>query len=143
MIRGELYIEKYDWTLYYYLDVRLNNADAVLRRIDKMGVNDRTRKRIESNLYESRANTGFTYSRLANHESIIVVSYTTNSCQMINTIAHEIRHLCDAIADEWQIDRDGETVAYLTGEVTMRMYRPITFLVCSCPKCVKYREKLR
>lgn len=143
MIYDTLYIDGYDWVVHCFLDVGLMDSGRVRACAKEIGAFGRMMRSIDGSLGRSAPNTAFTYSNKSAHESMMVVYHATCQCQMLNSISHEIRHLCDDIADECGVYPSGEEVAYLTGDITMRLCKPIRFLVCDCPKCKKNETKYR
>lgn len=67
-------------------------------------------------------NVGFTYSNLSNRQSVIVIGKHDTKSQLINTIAHESRHLQQHIADVYDIKADGEQVCYLIGAINQIIF---------------------
>ncbi len=74
--------------------------------------------------------TGFTYSNKRNHESVMVVGLASSAKEEMNSIVHEIRHLVDDIASSYNLVPCGEDVAYLSGDIAMKMYENTKNLFC-------------
>ena len=71
----------------------------------------------------------------------MVVGRATSNAEYINSITHELRHLCDDIASVVGISDNGEDVAYLTGDIASQMADVIEVLVCNCLNCLEKRYK--
>ena len=83
-------------------------------------------------------NKGYTYSNLSKRSSIIVIGETTCPMEFQHTFDHEKFHLAAHIAKEDNINPFTEEMAYLIGDIGMKMF-PIAkkFL---CEHCRKEME---
>lgn len=69
-----------------------------------------------------RYNIGFTYTNSIKKQSLIIIGLQDNESQLINTIAHEARHLQQHIANVENLDENSETVCYLIGYIVQKIY---------------------
>lgn len=60
-------------------------------------------------------NTGMTISRDDIRMSIVFIGAATSEDQWWDTMAHEMKHVADAILSYYDVEYDGEDAAYLTG----------------------------
>lgn len=74
-----------------------------------------------------KANSGLTYTNPAIKTSIVCISNSTSSEQLVNTVVHEAKHLQSHICEEYNVSEDGEQAAYLIGYIVQKMYR----IICS------------
>jgi len=65
---------------------------------------------------------GFTYTDKRKKQSIVGISKTTNTEQLVNTIIHEAKHVQSHICDYYEVPEDGEQAAYLIGYIVQKMY---------------------
>lgn len=70
-----------------------------------------------------RYNIGYTYTNLNNKESLILIGLQDDDSQLINTIAHEARHLQQHIANTEKLDENSESVCYLIGYIVQQIYK--------------------
>ena len=136
MICESLYIEQYDWTVYCFFDVRsVDEAESILSLLQTLGITKRLYEEVEEYFERASLDTGFTYTKSYQCESVMVVGSASSVGEAFNTFSHELRHLVDDIAKEYSIPKTGERVAYLTGDIAMALFSGIEHVVCKCPKC--------
>ena len=75
-------------------------------------------------------NTGFTFTNPSIYGAVIVIGPTTSSDEFLNTLAHEVHHLAVAVAKELNVNLEGETPAYITGDSTKDLASVICKLGC-------------
>ena len=68
-------------------------------------------------------NTGLTYSNNKYKMSIVCISRTTSEEQMMNSIAHEVKHVQSHICEYYDVEEDTEAAAYLTGYIIQKMHK--------------------
>lgn len=74
------------------------------------------------NAYLGKKNTGFTHSNLKNRVSIVGISKATSLEQLLNTIAHEAKHVQSHVCKYYKVKEDSESAAYLMGYIVGKMY---------------------
>lgn len=74
-----------------------------------------------NNIDSCNFNIGLTYSNINKRSSVIVVSKTSSTSQLINTIAHEYFHLICHLEVGLEIE-DEEELAQLNGELNMKSF---------------------
>lgn len=141
MICKDIYIEKYDWSVYCYFAVDDYYTHEILIMLRSIGCSRRIYDKVSKKLYKGDKNAGFTYSNKTTRETLLVVGLATSSAEYVNSITHELRHLCDDIASVLDISSNGEEVAYLTGDVSSALADIISMFVCECPSCSYKRYK--
>ena len=77
-----------------------------------------------------RLNTGFTFTDQDSHCAVVVIGPTASGEEFIDTLSHEIHHLAVAIASSLGIDLEGETPAYLVGDMTRELAKTICEFGC-------------
>ena len=141
MIIRDLYIEKYRWHVHCYFAVTDYYTEEILSVLDSLGCSSAVYDRVAKKMERNEKNAGFTYSNKIAHETLMVVGRATSNAEYINSITHELRHLCDDIASVVGISDNGEDVAYLTGDIASQMADVIEVLVCNCLNCLEKRYK--
>lgn len=98
----------------------LLNPDVtyLLQKLQKLGCKSKCIK--QAAVYDE--NIGFTYTNSFKQESIIQISNWINKFQLINTIAHESRHLQQHISNYYQINENSEEVCYLLAYIVQKIY---------------------
>ena len=81
----------------------------------------------------SKPNTGYTYSDLNAHFTIIFISRATSAEQMYDSIVHELKHAVEHISDYYGVDPKSEQAAYLQGEIGRKMFPAAALHLC--PRC--------
>ena len=141
MIIRDIYIEKYRWHVHCYFAVDKYYTEEILEVLETLGCSDAVYNRVADKMERNEKNAGFTYSNKIAHETLMVVGRATSNAEYINSITHELRHLCDDIASAIGIPSSGEEVAYLTGDIASQIADVIEVLVCNCLNCIERRYK--
>ncbi len=135
MIKQTIHIKAYDWLVYCYFDTSSDNANEILSLINDIGINDEQFHKAEKHLLNTNSNSGLTYTNTDKHTSVVVVSQTTSPAETLNTFTHELRHLVDDIALVANIPNKGEEIAYLTGNIALKLASNLLDVACHCPIC--------
>lgn len=88
---------------------------------------------VSENVMDGDRDEGFTFSNPSLRRTVFAASKATNGPEMLDTIVHEIIHICQHISLEDGIDPFSERFAYLGGDIS----RTVSDTVCvlSCPHC--------
>lgn len=128
-----LFISKYDWRVTAFFDASAEDVDDILSELWHLHCPEHTMERVERNLLRDQMDTGFTYSNHQLRSSVITVGRASSPREFLNSYAHELRHLVDDIASTSFLPMRGESVGYLTGELSWEWWEDIhDFLCCSC-----------
>ncbi len=141
MIIRDIYIEQYRWHVHCYFAVTDYYTEEILDVLESLGCSDAVYNKVAKKMERNELNTGFTYSNKLARETLMVIGLASSNAEYINSITHELRHLCDDIASVVGIHDSGEEVAYLTGDVASQMADIIEVLVCDCLNCLDRRYK--
>lgn len=139
MICKNIYIDKYNWEVHCYFAVDTYYTKEILKKLRTIGCSKSIYNRVADKMEKNEPNAGFTYSNKYKKETVMVVGLATSSSEYVNSITHELRHLCDDIASVYNIPNSGEEIAYLTGDIGSKLAHIISSLVCECPRC-KYKR---
>lgn len=132
MIRQEIYIPKYKWTVHAFFAVSEYWVEPIMDLLWELGCDAEKAKKAYENLTSGELNNGICYSNYAKKESVFVVAKTTSAAQFANSLHHELTHLQSHIGYVYFLNPQGEEVAYLSGDIIMQMYPKIKHLLCDC-----------
>lgn len=133
MIRQVITLHEYDdWTIYAYYATSQYYVDEIMERLWEIGVDGNRARQAFDNLSSGKLNTGLCYSNYASRKSVLVIALTSSPAEFINSWHHELEHLEGHICKVFGLDRTGEEIAYLSGEIAMEMYPKIKHLICDC-----------
>lgn len=125
------------WTVDFLFATRNYDIDGVLACLRDAGAPDWVLDDALDLMENCDYNCGFTYSRnrlsYANprrHRAVMLIGPTTSGEQFLNTLAHEVRHLADAVANSYGVPLDSEPPAYMTGDTIMALADVICELGC-------------
>lgn len=93
---------------------------------------------VSENVYAGRLNEGFTYSEPSLRRTVFAIGVAESGPEVLDSVVHEVIHICQHIAIEERIDPLGEEFAYLGGDIS----REVSDIVCelSCPHCNGRRD---
>lgn len=126
----QMRIAKYGWTVTFFFAVHGYHVHAILLALQKIECPERILQRVRRNLLDADMDSGFTFSNKQRRESVVVVGLASSKAQFLNSFEHELRHLCDDIAEATAMKIRGEEVAYLTGDLNSRLWDIIHPFIC-------------
>lgn len=93
---------------------------------------------VSENIRAGRLNEGFCYSNPRLRRTVLGTGSASSGPEVLNSMVHEIIHICQHIAQEDGWNPFGEPFAYCGGEIA----RSVSDIVCelSCPHCHSRRE---
>lgn len=133
MVTQEIYIPKYRWRIHAFFAVSEYWVEPIMDLLWELDCDSERAKKAYDNLTSGELNNGLCYSNYKMRESVLVVSKSTSSAEFINSLHHELVHLQSHIAHECNLDPQGEEIAYLSGDIIMRIYPHVAYLLCD--KC--------
>lgn len=127
----------FDWNVEVIYVVDKIIIDYIINELEELGYKEEEIQSAIKNLEDNNKNKGITFSNNITKNSIIVIGATSCAAEFQNSFDNEKLHLAIHIAKEFNIDPFGEDLAYLVGDIGMKMF-PVAkrFL---CDHC---REKL-
>lgn len=130
MISGKVILRNYNnWRVYYFLVSTPKGADKILDRLAYLRCSEKFMRKAEKLLISGPLNTGLTYSKPNQKETVLVVSKTTSLFEFLNSFAHEIDHVEKHIAKRLKFSPYSEDASYLVGELVQAIFFNI-FRVC-------------
>lgn len=133
MLVRDIYIDKYDWCARVYFAISRYNIEDVSRSLREIGCPVTIHRQAIKQMVHGEVNTGFTYSNMKRRQTVMLVGKTSSGREFLNSFSHELRHLSDDIAKTYGMETAGEEVAYLTGDIALKL----ADIVChySCDHC--------
>lgn len=124
MVTRHIDIDNNEWGILLILDFdTYDDADELGSIMQSFGMR---RKRVNEALNVlSTYNSGMAISNFGIKMSAVFIGKATKNSQFWNSIAHEMRHVSDAILDYYGSDWDGETPAYLEGYIFQKVVEEI------------------
>ena len=133
MQHRHLNIDSWQVECYFALTGYRNEIIEALRWC---GAPDGVITRVQDNMRRNSLDTGFTFSAPHNRRSVMVIGLTSSSAEFVNSFCHELRHLTDDMARERGMALCGEEVAYLCGDIALRLADIVSQLACDhCRTC--------
>lgn len=133
MIKQTIKLVKYDWkvTIFYFpANEQLDEIGEILSRLNcNIEAIDKAKDIL------TILNTGFCFTNVDMRESVIGISNTSSTGELLHTATHEVYHLVSAITRHYELDYNGEPPAYLIGDIMNKVCDVI------CP-IIAIREKL-
>lgn len=139
MIVQDIYIKEYDWLLHAFFAVDEYYTNDIMERLWDMGCDSEHASRAYDNLTSGELNSGLCYSNYDRRETVLVIALTSSAAEFLNSLLHELVHFQSHVQYALSLDKKGEEVAYLVGDVVSLMYPKIKHLLCDCCRS-KYME---
>lgn len=124
-----------DWTIRFLFSFDKADRNRVIDSLFWSGAPDSIIESVEDNIEAERLNEGFCYSNSLLRRTVLGTGIASSGPEVLNTMTHEIIHICQHMALRDKIDPYGEEFAYLGGDIA----REVSDIVCrlSCPICGK------
>ena len=123
----------HDWTILFLFSFDEDDMERIYDALFWADAPDSIISKVSENVYAGRLNEGFTYSEPSLRRTIFATGLAENGPEILDSVVHEIIHICQHVAIEDGMDPFGEPFAYLGGHIS----REISDIVCelSCPHC--------
>ena len=124
-----------DWDIRFLFSFDKNDKAQVLGSLFWADAPNSIVSKVSGNIEAGRLNEGFCYSNPKLRRTVLGTGVASSGPEVLDSMVHEIIHICQHIALEDNIDPYGEGFAYLGGDIA----REVSDIVCelSCPKCHK------
>lgn len=121
------------WDILFLFSFDTDDLESILDALFWADAPDSIIQHVSENILSGEWNEGFTFSNPSLRRTVFAASEATSGSEMMDTIVHEIIHICQHIALEDGIDPFSEKFAYLGGDIS----RTVSDVVCvlSCPHC--------
>ena len=127
MIKQYSRYNNYNWNIIVYYNVNADDKQDILEMLYYLHCTG-TKAKTAVNLM-SELNKGFTYTNHYTKTSFVCISETTSKDELINSIAHEAKHIMEHICVNYNIPLEGEISAYMLGEIVMLMFDTFKLLL--------------
>lgn len=123
----------HDWTILFLFSFDEDDMERIYDALIWADAPDSIISQVSENVYAGRLNEGFTYSEPSLRRTVLGTGIAESGPEVLDSMVHEIIHICQHIAIEDDMDPFGEDIAYLGGDIS----REISDIVCelSCEHC--------
>ena len=118
-----------DWTVDFLFAHRRNDAGGVMACLYDYGAPEEIARQTRE-LMDGTPNRGFTFSNSDRRVVLTWVGPQSSGAQWMNTTAHEIVHIVQAVALDKETDPFSEDFAYLCGDITQGVADILCTLTC-------------
>lgn len=121
------------WTILFYFSFDSYDKERILDALVWAKAPDSVISQVLENISAGRLNEGFCYSNSVLRRTVLGTGVAESGPEMLNSMVHEVIHICQHIALEDGMNPYDEPFAYLGGDIA----REISDIVCllSCPHC--------
>ena len=130
MIKADIRIPRYGWTLHAYFAVDDYYTYEILDKMRRIGAPRNVILKAHKNLVSGNLDSGLCYGNPDRREAVLVTSITSSAGEFFDSIVHELRHLQQYIADECGIPEYGEEPCYLIGDIARALFPVCQNLLC-------------
>lgn len=132
MIRQHIYLDEYDIFVHAYYAVSQYYTNEIVDRLLDIGCFGNNLQQAEENLSSGELDTGLTFYSPRYREAVMVIALTSSASEFFNSLMHELSHLTAYIAKDDGLSFTGEKIAYLKGELALRIFPKVKKLLCDC-----------
>ena len=122
MIEQEIYLERFDWTIRVFYNVKDKDCSIIRKSLLKLGCKGEPLDDACNLIMENKPNKGITYSNIDKHQTVVSVGFTIEESEFVNSISHEMLHAVQHIAEKFSLNPKGEDVCYLIGSLMQAVY---------------------
>jgi len=122
-----------DWTIEFYFSFDIYDKERILDALVWADAPDSLISKVSKNIMAGRLNEGFCYSNPFLRRTVLGTGIAESGPEVLDSMVHEIIHICQHVAEEDKMNPFGEGFAYLGGDIA----RSVSDVVCmlSCPHC--------
>lgn len=130
MVTQIVYLKDYDWLIKVFYEVTSDDADIILKELDDIDCPAEIYYSAAEMLEGDYPDTGFTYTSSFYQISFIIMMQSSCADEFQNTFDHEKGHAAHHIASELGLDKAGEEIQYLQGEIGKEMFKVAKRFMC-------------
>ena len=121
------------WDIEFYFSFDTYDGGCILNALFWAEAPDSVISQVLENISAGRLDEGFCYSNSDLRRTVLGTGIASSGPEVLDSMVHEIIHICQHIAMEDGVDPYGEPFAYLGGDIA----REVSDIVCtlSCPHC--------
>ena len=122
-----------DWTIRFYFSFDIYDRERIMQALVWADAPNSLISKVSANIENGRLNEGFCYSNPYLRRTVLGTGIAESGPEVLDSMVHEIIHICQHMAEEDGINPFGEGLAYLGGDIA----RSVSDIVCelSCPHC--------
>lgn len=126
-------VKIHNWTIRFFFSFDKSDKAAIVNALFWAEAPNSIIRRIMENLNAGHLNEGFCYSNPSLRCTVLGTGIAENGPEVLDSMVHEIIHICQHVALQDEMDPFGEPFAYLGGDIA----RSVSDIVCelSCPHC--------
>lgn len=117
MNRNTIFMPKYGWRVELFTDFECDDTDMILQALENIDCDKESLRKAEYNMWQCENNTGLTYTSPPYRTSVAVVYKTTSFKEFVNTLSHEVAHICAHITKAFVIKLTEEEFCYMLGDL--------------------------
>ena len=122
-----------DWTIEFYFSFDIYDKERIIDALFWANAPASLISKVSENIESGRLNEGFCYSNPYLRRTVLGTGIAESGPEVLDSMVHEIIHICQHVAIEDGMNPFGEPFAYLGGDIA----RSVSDIVCelSCPHC--------
>ena len=140
MIKQKFRLDRFDWEITIFYAVHGYYVEDIMDDLKRIGIRGKKLAKAEENLTSGEINSGLTY--VNNGEAVCVIGVASSAAQYMDSIVHEVMHLCKFIGKAEGLDPYGEEVCYIGGEIGRKMWPKSKLLTSECGCYTKRIDKV-
>lgn len=140
MIKQKFRLDRFDWEITIFYAVHGYYVEDIMHDLKRIGIRGKKLAKAEENLTSGEINSGLTY--VNNGEAVCVIGVASSAAQYMDSIVHEVMHLCKFIGKAEGLDPYGEEVCYIGGEIGRKMWPKSKLLTSECGCYTKRIDKV-
>lgn len=125
MIRREIHLMQYKWSVTCFIGYTVDDTDEICCALEGIGCNGHSLESAFRHLSLASNERGLTYSNVGKRESVVAVGASDNKGNLVNTIGHELLHVVAHICDHEEIEMQSEEPCYIMGELCEQLFNSI------------------
>lgn len=132
MNKDTLYLPRYGWRIELFTDFDCEDTEIVLQALENIDCSEELLQTAMFHLWECEKNTGLTYTNVNYRQSVAVVYKTTSRREFVNTLSHEIAHICAHVTKAFLIKLTEEEFCEMVGDLMAETTNILLETLCKC-----------
>lgn len=108
---------RYGWRVELFTNFDCDDTDIILQALKNIDCDKESLKKAEYNMWQCEKNTGLTYTSPPYRTSVAVVYKTNSFKEFLNTLSHEVAHICAHITKAFVVKLTEEEFCYMLGDL--------------------------
>lgn len=115
MIRQNIYLEKYEWSVIVCHVSKPEEVDEAIDLLASIDCKGKPLMEAYDHMSAETPNSGLTYTNVDKRTSVVIIGKATSEGEYINSLTHEMFHVVAHVCKHLGIDMQGEEPCYLMG----------------------------